>query len=97
MFVDSRSSLHSIAARTATEMRLPRAVNNRFIDAEVSREAIDSRLAELEQIARTSGYAVGIGQSHPVTLERLRIWLQKLEQRGFALAPISAMVNTQPD
>ncbi|MGE0652509.1 MAG: divergent polysaccharide deacetylase family protein, partial [Alphaproteobacteria bacterium] len=71
--------------------------NNRFIDAEVSREAIDSRLSELEQIARTSGYAVGIGQGHPVTLERLQTWLPKLEQRGFALAPISAMVNTQPD
>lgn len=97
LFVDSRSSLHSVAARTATEMRLPRAVNNRFIDAEVSREAIASRLAELERIARASGYAVGIGQPHPVTLERLRIWTRKLEQRGFALAPISAMVNTQPD
>jgi hypothetical protein len=97
MFVDSRSSLHSVAARTATEMRLPRAINNRFIDAEISREAIDSRLAELEHIARTSGYAVGIGQPHPVTLERLRLWTAKIEQEGFALAPISAMVSTQPD
>jgi hypothetical protein len=97
MFVDSRSSLHSVAARTATEMRLPRAVNNRFIDADVSRTAIDSRLAELERIARTSGHAVGIGQPHPVTLERLRIWTRKIELRGFALAPISALANAQPD
>jgi hypothetical protein len=97
MFVDSRSSLHSVAARTATEMRLPRAINNRFIDADVSRTAIDSRLAELERIARASGHAVGIGQPHPVTLERLRIWTRKIELRGFALAPISALANAQPD
>lgn len=97
MFVDSRSSLRSVAARTATEVQLPRVINNRFIDAEASRDAIDARLAEIERIARVSGYAVAIGQPFPVTLDRVGRWVRDLEDKGFALAPVTAMVNAQPD
>lgn len=97
LFVDSRSSLRSVAARTATEVQLPRVINNRFIDAEASRDSIDARLAEIERIARVSGYAVGIGQPFPVTLDRLGRWVRDIEDKGFALAPISSLVNVQPD
>ncbi len=97
MFVDSRSSLRSVAARTATEVQLPRVINNRFIDAEASRDAIDARLAEIERIARVSGYAVAIGQPFPVTLDRVGRWVRDIEDKGFALAPVTAMVNAQPD
>ncbi|MBT3791800.1 MAG: hypothetical protein HOF95_02125, partial [Rhodospirillales bacterium] len=70
LFVDSRSSLRSVAADVAIRLNLPRAVNNRFIDAEASRGAIDKRLRELERIAKVSGFAVGIGSPFPVTLDR---------------------------
>ncbi len=95
LFVDSRSSLRSIAAQMAREVGLPRAVNNRFIDSEASRDAIDARLKELERIAKASGYAVGIGAPFPVTIDRLVRWTQTLERKKLALAPISALVNTQ--
>lgn len=97
LFVDSRSSLRSVAARTASELQLPRVINNRFIDAEASRDAIDARLAEIERIARVSGYALAIGQPFPVTLDRVGRWVRDLEDKGFALAPVSSMVNVQPD
>ena len=97
LFLDSRSSLRSVAARTATEIGLPRVINNRFIDAEASRDAIDARLDEIERIARVSGFAVGIGQPFPVTIDRLVEWSRNLDEKGFALAPVSAMVNAQPD
>jgi hypothetical protein len=95
LFVDSRSSLRSIAAQMAREVGLPRAVNNRFIDSEASRDAIDARLKELERIAKASGYAVGIGAPFPVTIDRLVRWTQTLDRKKLALAPISALVNTQ--
>ncbi|MDH3239582.1 MAG: divergent polysaccharide deacetylase family protein [Alphaproteobacteria bacterium] len=95
LFVDSRSSLRSIAAQMAREVGLPRAVNNRFIDGEASRDAIDSRLNEIERIAKASGYAVGIGAPFPVTIDRLVRWAQTLERKKLVLAPISALVNTQ--
>jgi polysaccharide deacetylase 2 family uncharacterized protein YibQ len=95
LFVDSRSSLRSIAARMAREVGLPRAINNRFIDAEASRTAIDSRLQEIERIAKTAGHAVGIGSPFPITIDRLVRWVPTLEGKGLALAPVSALVNIQ--
>ncbi|MBM3600249.1 MAG: divergent polysaccharide deacetylase family protein [Alphaproteobacteria bacterium] len=95
MFLDARSTSRSLAAAIAAELTVPRALNNRFIDNEITRPAIDRKLQELEQIARETGFAVGIGQTYPVTIERLAAWAATLESRGMALAPISALVNKQ--
>lgn len=97
IFVDARSSLRSVAAAQATEIGLPRAINNRFIDIKAARSDIDQRLDELERIAREGGYALGIGSPYPVTIERVALWVQELESKGIALAPVSALVDKQPD
>ena len=97
IFVDARSSLRSVAASQATEIGLPRVINNRFIDIKAARSEIDQRLDELERIAREGGYALGIGSPYPVTIERVVLWAQELESKGIALAPVSALVNKQPD
>lgn len=93
LFIDSRSSLRSIAARMAREIGLPNAVNNRFIDAEASRDAIDMRLQEMERIAKSTGRAVGIASPFPVTINRLAQWAQSLDGKGLILAPVSALVR----
>jgi polysaccharide deacetylase 2 family uncharacterized protein YibQ len=95
MYLDSRDSPRSVGAALATELRLPRAINDRFLDIEPSRDAIDARLAEIEQIARESGSAVAIGHPIPVTFERLTMWIPTLQGKGFVLAPITAVVNRQ--
>lgn len=97
IFVDSRSSLRSVAASQASEIGLPRAINNRFIDIKAARSEIDQRLDELERIAKDGGYALGIGSPYPVTIERVVLWAQELESKGIALAPVSALVDKQPD
>ena len=97
MFVDSGASLRSVAARMATRIGLARAINNRFIDVKASREAIDQRLSELERIARTSGQALGVGTTYPVTFERVGRWLRRFEKKGLILVPVSALANKQPD
>ncbi len=97
IFVDSRSSLRSVAASQATEIGLPRAINNRFIDIKAARSEIDQRLDELERIAKDGGYALGIGSPYPVTIERVVLWAQELDAKGIALAPVSALVDKQPD
>jgi polysaccharide deacetylase 2 family uncharacterized protein YibQ len=95
MFLDSRSTSRSLAAAAAADIGVPRALNNRFIDGEITRAAIDRKLGELELIARETGFAVGIGQSYPVPIARLAAWAEALDAKGFALAPISALVNKQ--
>jgi polysaccharide deacetylase 2 family uncharacterized protein YibQ len=92
MYVDNRASTQSVAVGIATELKLPLATNSRFIDTDASRAAIDKRLAELEDIAKRQGVAVGIGNGYPVTIERLGAWSQDLESRGVVLAPVSAAI-----
>lgn len=97
MFLDARTSRESVAGDIATKIKLPRALNNRFLDIEASRVAIDARLLELEEIARTVGYAVGIGFPYPVTLERIASWSATLDAKGITLAPMSALANLQTE
>ena len=96
MFMDSRTSQYSVAARLARELRVPRAVNNRYIDNDLSEAEILKRLEELENVARTYGAAAGIGRPYPVTIRTLTLWAEDLEERGFVLAPVSAIANRQP-
>lgn len=94
LYIDSRESPASIAGKLAVEMGLPAATNDRFIDAEAARGPIDTRLAQLEQLALARGSAVGFAADYPVAIERLRFWIEGLNDRGFVLAPVSAVVRT---
>lgn len=59
-----------------------------------TRTEIDRRLAELEQLARDRGAALGLaGAATPVLVERLVAWAATLDQRGLVLAPVSAMIR----
>lgn len=96
LFLDNRASDRSLAAALAGEIGVPSAVNDRSLDrAQASRVAIDARLVQIENVARSEGFAVAMGRPYPVTIERLREWAKGLEARGFALAPISALANRQ--
>jgi len=92
MFLDNRASEASVAGPLAQKLGMASAVNDRFLDrAQASRVAVDDRLVQLERIARTKGFAVAIGQTYPVTIERLRAWAAEVETRGFVLVPLTSI------
>lgn len=93
MFLDSRSSVHSVAGQVANEVGLVQAANNRFLDNKASRTAIDARLAELERIARATGSSIGIAFPYPVSIERVAAWAETIESRGLVLAPLSNLAT----
>jgi polysaccharide deacetylase 2 family uncharacterized protein YibQ len=64
------------------------------LDQDAFQRAIDSRLAYLEEEARSQGYAVGVIRATPVALYRLSRWLDTLGTKGLALAPVSAVMIT---
>ncbi len=97
MFLDGRANPRSIAGSLAHEMGVPRALGDRVIDADPSRPVVEARLAEIEDIARDTGAAVAIAGARPIAFERLSAWLPTLSRKGFALAPISAVVDRQAD
>lgn len=97
VFVDAWLVPDSKATRLATELNLPRAVSDGLIDRVASAGGIDAQLKELERLATANGVAVGFAQPLPVTIERLAAWSATLRDRGIVLAPITAVVNRQPD
>jgi len=77
--------------------RLPR-VWSRTVDVVIddppSAASIDARLVELEKRAHDTGSALGlIGAVRPITQAHLLAWVGNLAGRGFALAPVSALVT----
>ncbi len=94
MFLDSYSAPASVASDLASEIGVPWANNEVFIDDKTSGMAIDTKLEKVEHLAREEGFAIAIGNGYPVTIERVAKWASKIEQRGFVLAPISALANT---
>ena len=71
---------------------IPRATAERVIDDKLSGPAIDQQLMALEGGALQRGQALGSGFAYPVTLEKVARWANEVEQRGYQLAPVSALM-----
>jgi len=71
--------------------QIPRASAERVIDDQLTQPAIDHQLAALEASALEHGQALGAGFAYPVTLDKVAQWAQSVEQRGYQLAPASAL------
>jgi polysaccharide deacetylase 2 family uncharacterized protein YibQ len=93
LYVDNRETAQTAIPALAADMKLPFASSNRGIDRDATRAGVDKRLADLEDIARRNGAAIGIGSPFPVTFERVALWAQGLEDRGLVLAPVSAVIG----
>ncbi len=93
LFLDSRTIASSVGAPVAAQLGLPFAERDVFLDNVQSADAVDARLAEVERIASSRGYAIAIGHPHDATIAALAAWLPTLQQRGFALVPVSAIVK----
>jgi uncharacterized protein len=95
LFLDSKTTARSVASDEAARQGVPSAERNVFLDNKIEKEHVELQLARIEQIARQRGVAVAIGHPHDVTISALREWLPTLEQRGFALVPVSTIVAQQ--
>ena len=90
MFVDDGSSARSVAGRVAGKRETPFARADLVIDAVPTPEEITGRLAQLEQIARTRGTALGVTSARPAAIKAIVDWSKSLESRGITLVPVSA-------
>ncbi len=95
MFVDGGAEPKTVAPRIATEIGLPRVVNNLLLISSSSRPNIDRMLAELEPIARNQSAVVVIAEASPANLERLIAWIATFPAKKLVLAPVSAVADKQ--
>jgi polysaccharide deacetylase 2 family uncharacterized protein YibQ len=93
MVLDPHIAPHSVILDIAHEKHVPVAVANERIEDNLSPEAIDQALQQLEQAARLDGKALGIVPAVPIVIDHLEAWLKKLPSDGIALAPVSAVIQ----
>jgi hypothetical protein len=93
MFFDDGASPRSLSAQEAREHDVPLAASSLTVDEVQAMTPIDEKLATLEQRARETGFAVGVGSPFPVTIDRVATWAQNLAMHGIALVPVSAIAK----
>lgn len=95
MYVDDAATSRTIALEIAGSIQLPRAIANASIDDNPALPDMERRLAALERTARRTGFALGVVPPLPVTIDLLVSWSSTLAERGFVLAPATAIANKQ--
>ena len=66
------------------------------VDEPATRGEIERKLEALERLARERGTAGALGyagEASPVLVDRIAVWAGGVEERGLALAPVSAMIR----
>jgi hypothetical protein len=91
IYVEDGNSPRSVASQTASANNLPYARADLMIDAVPTAAEIDHALSRLEKTARDRGFAVGMANALPASIERIAVWAKAAESRGLLLVPISAV------
>jgi uncharacterized protein len=72
--------------------KVPFGIADILIDEELSVISIQSRLISLQKLAAKRGFAVGVAQAFPLSVQQLAEWSAKLEKEGYELVPLTAIV-----
>jgi polysaccharide deacetylase 2 family uncharacterized protein YibQ len=91
IYVEDGNSPRSVASQMAGANNLPYAKADLTIDAVPTAAEIDRTLSRLEKTARDRGFAVGMANALPASIERIAVWAKAAESHGLLLVPISAV------
>lgn len=95
LFLDSRTSPHSVAARVAAEHGVSALERDVFLDHDRGDENVWRSIQRTERLLRSRGHAIVIGHPYPETLAALERWLPSLAARGIRVVPLSVMLTEQ--
>lgn len=92
MYVEDGVSGRSLAAKLATKDHTPFVKADVAIGPEDGPDDLAGRFAQLEQVARSRGTAIGMVGARPATVAAIASWVKGLDSRGIVLVPITAML-----
>lgn len=93
LWFDARLVPLSSAYDLGQEMKLPSVSTDFRITGDKSREAADQILQDAETSARHAGASVVLVYATPASLQMINDWAKTLPDKGFALAPVTAIVD----
>ncbi len=94
-FVDSRTSVNTLAEKTANEYQIKNTRRNVFLDHELNRPAIEFQFERLIALAQKNGSAVAIGHPFKETLDVLEEKIPQLKAAGIRLISVSELIQQQ--
>ena len=93
MLLDVRENPLSSAASIAERLKTPSVARDYVIDDTLTQKGIRARLMQTEKLATSRGYAVAIARPYPLSIIEIKRWTDQVEDRGLALAPITAILR----
>ena len=93
LFLDSRTSPHSVGSRVARSLGMAALDRNVFLDNNNDVGHVLKQLNELERLARKRGVAIAIGHPRDATIEVLKTWIPEAIDRGLAIVPLSGVMK----
>jgi polysaccharide deacetylase 2 family uncharacterized protein YibQ len=91
LFFDNGASSNSVVITSARHVKAPIVTGTLTLDQLQTQAAIDLKLGELENAARTDGFAIGVASAYPISIARLAEWAANARARGFELVPLSSL------
>lgn len=91
-FLDSKTTTNSKVGSIANKFGVDSLDRNVFLDHHQDPKAISKQFDRLIRIAKQQGSAIAIGHPYDVTYQVLRQQLNKLEQAGIELVPLSQLL-----
>lgn len=92
-FIDSYTTVSSVALQLAYENGIPAARRDVFLDSDPAPGEVRYQFERLLALARRDGHAIAIGHPYPVTLELLGEQLPRLESQGVKLVPVLNVIQ----
>jgi hypothetical protein len=96
-FIDSVTTVRTVAAAVALDHGLPTTRRDVFLDADTDTASIRRQFARLLALARQQGSALAIGHPYPGTLQVLAEVLPQLELLGVRLVPASQLISARQE
>ena len=96
-FIDSRTTVATVARLVAEENGVPASERNVFLDNELDADEIKYQFNRLLRLARKHGTALAIGHPNASTLVLLEQQIPTLKHQGIRLVPVSELIELQQE
>jgi len=92
-FLDSRTTPHTVGFRVAQELGIKTGQRSVFLDNDRDVAKIKTQIAELVELSKKNGDAIGIGHPHPEMLQALQETIPSLRENGIEVVPVSVLLE----
>ena len=95
-WLDDGSASRSLSLDLANKTALPARRAEVMLDSGGKADGIEAALTKLESVARAQGSAIGVASGLPVSVDKIAAFARRLEDKGIALVPVSAVIAARP-